>query len=89
MWQDLPMRQETITAPRPATAPEISHDVRAAHQGGKLAAAQAIAGLVDDRELNAESIIPSPLDARVVPTVAAAVAGVARREGAVAGGSRQ
>jgi malate dehydrogenase (oxaloacetate-decarboxylating) len=50
----------------------------------KLAAAQAIAGLVGDDELSPDHVIPSPFDARVVPAVATAVADVARREGVVA-----
>jgi len=41
----------------------------------KIAAAQAIAGLVGD-ELAADHIVPSPLDPRVGPAVADAVAGV-------------
>jgi malate dehydrogenase (oxaloacetate-decarboxylating) len=49
----------------------------------KLAAADAIAALVDDEDLAPEHIIPSPFDPRVVPAVATAVADVARREGAV------
>ena len=40
----------------------------------KLAAAYAVAGLVDDSELSAEYIIPSVLDKRVAPAVAKAVA---------------
>jgi malate dehydrogenase (oxaloacetate-decarboxylating) len=50
----------------------------------KLAAADAIAGLVSADDLAPECIIPSPFDPRVVPAVAAAVADVAHREGAVA-----
>ena len=50
----------------------------------KLAAADAIASLIADDQLSAECIIPSPFDERVVPTVAAAVAAAAHREGAVA-----
>jgi malate dehydrogenase (oxaloacetate-decarboxylating) len=50
----------------------------------KLAAADAIAALIDPDELTPTSIIPSPFDERVVPAVAAAVAEKARREGAVA-----
>lgn len=51
----------------------------------KLAAAQAIAGLVSDEELKADYVIPSVFDPRVAPAVAAKVAetaiatGVARR----------
>ncbi|WDL95604.1 NAD(P)-dependent malic enzyme [Alicyclobacillus sp. ALC3] len=52
----------------------------------KVAAAEAIAGLVSDEELQPDYIIPRPFDPRVAPTVAAAVAeaamngGVARRQ---------
>ena len=51
----------------------------------KIAAADAIASLISESELNETNIIASPLDPRVAPTVAAAVAkaaldtGVARR----------
>ncbi|MBW3604388.1 MAG: NADP-dependent malic enzyme [Actinobacteria bacterium] len=50
----------------------------------KLAAADAIAALIDDDERSSERIVPSPFDDRVVPAVAAAVAEVAHRQGAVA-----
>jgi len=46
----------------------------------KLAAAQALAGLVGD-DLAADQVIPSPFDVRVGPAVAAAVAAAARRDG--------
>jgi malate dehydrogenase (oxaloacetate-decarboxylating) len=46
----------------------------------KVAAADAIAGVVA-RELAPEAIVPSPLDPRVAPAVAAAVADAARRDG--------
>ncbi len=52
----------------------------------KIAAADAIASLISESELNETNIIASPLDPRVAPTVAAAVAkaaldtGVARRK---------
>ena len=45
----------------------------------KLAAAKAIAGLVADDELRADYIIPSALDPRVAPAVAAAVAAASVR----------
>ena len=48
----------------------------------KLAAAHAIAGIVDPTERGPDMIIPSPLDRRVVPVVAAAVAEAATRSGA-------
>ena len=47
----------------------------------KIAAAQAIAGLISDEELNAEYIIPSPFDERVGQAVAKAVAEAARATG--------
>ena len=51
-------------------------------EGMKLAAAQAIAGLVAD-DLGPERIVPDPFDPRLVPTVAAAVAAAAVAEGVV------
>jgi malate dehydrogenase (oxaloacetate-decarboxylating) len=47
----------------------------------KLAAAHALAGIVGDSERSEEYITPSMFDARVVPTVAAAVADAAVRTG--------
>ncbi|OIJ88653.1 NAD-dependent malic enzyme [Streptomyces sp. MUSC 14] len=57
-------------------------DVRATTvtEGMKLAAADAIAGVVGD-ELRPDLVVPSPFDARVAPAVAAAVAEAARRDG--------
>ena len=49
-------------------------------EGMKLAAADAIAGVVAE-SLTADAIVPSPLDPRVAPAVAAAVAEAARRDG--------
>jgi malate dehydrogenase (oxaloacetate-decarboxylating) len=49
-------------------------------EGMKLAAAQALAGVVAD-ELREDHVIPSAFDTRVAPAVAAAVADAARREG--------
>jgi malate dehydrogenase (oxaloacetate-decarboxylating) len=56
-------------------------DVRATAitEGMKLAAADALAGLVGP-ELSEAYIVPSPFDPRVAPTVAAAVAEAARRD---------
>ncbi|GHT23975.1 hypothetical protein FACS189419_08580 [Planctomycetales bacterium] len=53
-------------------------DVRAADitDGMKIAAAKAIAGIVTDKELSADYIIPSPLNRSVAPAVAQAVAEV-------------
>ncbi|WP_067455170.1 NAD(P)-dependent malic enzyme [Actinomadura macra] len=57
-------------------------DVRAHSitEGMKLAAASALAGIVGD-DLTADYVIPGPFDDRVAPTVTAAVATQARREG--------
>jgi len=57
-------------------------DVRASAitEGMKLAAADALAGLVAD-ELREDYIVPSPFDPRVGPAVAEAVAEAARRDG--------
>jgi malate dehydrogenase (oxaloacetate-decarboxylating) len=49
-------------------------------EGMKVAAADAIAGVVADA-LHADAFVPSPLDPRVAPAVAAAVADAARRDG--------
>jgi len=49
-------------------------------EGMKLAAAEAIASVVADA-LTADAVVPSPLDPRVAPAVAAAVAEAARRDG--------
>ncbi len=48
----------------------------------KLAAAEALAGLVSEEELSADYIIPKAFDKRVGPAVAAAVAEAARKTGA-------
>ncbi len=47
----------------------------------KLAAAEALAGLISDAELTEEYIIPQAFDPRVGKTVAAAVAAAARKSG--------
>ena len=58
-------------------------DVRARdiNEPMKLAAAHALAALIPESELSAENIIPAPLDPRVAPAVAAAVAQAARESG--------
>ena len=58
-------------------------DVRASqiNEEMKVAAAEALAGLISDDELSADYIIPAPFDERVGPTVAKAVAEAARRTG--------
>ncbi|WP_050181132.1 NAD(P)-dependent malic enzyme [Domibacillus robiginosus] len=51
-------------------------DVRATHINEKMkqAAVEAIASLVDEKDLHADYVIPGPFDPRVAPAVAAAVA---------------
>ena len=58
-------------------------DVRASdiNEEMKMAAAQALADLISDEELNEDYIIPTPFDPRVGPAVAKAVAEAARRSG--------
>jgi malate dehydrogenase (oxaloacetate-decarboxylating) len=53
---------------------------RAITEGMKLAAADALAAIVAD-DAREDLVIPSPFDPRVAPTVAAAVADAARRDG--------
>jgi malate dehydrogenase (oxaloacetate-decarboxylating) len=50
-------------------------------QGMKVAAAQALAGLVSDEEISEDYIIPSAFNREVAARVAAAVAAAARAEG--------
>lgn len=58
-------------------------DVRASdiNDEMKVAAAYAIANLIEDKDLTPDYIIPSPFDERVGPAVAAAVAEAARKTG--------
>ena len=58
-------------------------DVRASdiNDAMKLAAAEAIAGLVSDEELSADYILPKAFDPRVKDAVAAAAAAAARKSG--------
>ncbi|WP_066063536.1 NAD(P)-dependent malic enzyme [Neobacillus soli] len=58
-------------------------DVRATHinEKMKVAAVEAIAGLISEDELNADYVIPAPFDPRVAPNVAAAVAKAAMETG--------
>ena len=60
-----------------------AHDVRASdiNDEMKIAAANAIAGIVSDAELNPDYILPDAFDARVGKAVAAAVAQAARDTG--------
>jgi malate dehydrogenase (oxaloacetate-decarboxylating) len=58
-------------------------DVRARQitENMKIAAANALASIVPDAELDPDYIIPTPFDPRVCPAVAAAVAEAARKDG--------
>ncbi|MDQ0245887.1 malate dehydrogenase (oxaloacetate-decarboxylating) [Bacillus fengqiuensis] len=58
-------------------------DVRATHinEKMKMAAVEAIAGLIDEKELHADYVIPTPFDPRIAPAVAAAVAKAAMETG--------
>jgi malate dehydrogenase (oxaloacetate-decarboxylating) len=58
-------------------------DVRASdiNEEMKMAAAEALASLISDEELNEEYIIPQAFDERVGPAVAKAVAEAARKSG--------
>ncbi len=58
-------------------------DVRASdiNDEMKIAAAYAIAGLIDEKELKPEYVIPAPFDSRVRDAVAKAVAEAARKSG--------
>lgn len=58
-------------------------DVRATHinEKMKVAAVEAIAGLVSEDELSSDYVIPAPFDPRVAPEVAAAVALAAMETG--------
>ena len=54
----------------------------------KIAAAQAIAGLISDEELSPDYVIPAPFDPRVAKAVAKAVAEAAIRTGVNRTGGR-
>ncbi|MBI0576609.1 MULTISPECIES: NAD(P)-dependent malic enzyme [Bacillaceae] len=58
-------------------------DVRATHinEKMKVAAVEAIAGLISEAELNEDYVIPGPFDPRVAPAVASAVAKAAMETG--------
>lgn len=58
-------------------------DVRATriNEKMKIAAAEAIASLISEEELNADYVIPGPFDPRVAPAVAASVAKAAMESG--------
>ena len=50
-------------------------------EGMKLAAAHALAGVVGEKELSAQFVVPNAFDKRVVPAIASAVAEAAMKEG--------
>jgi malate dehydrogenase (oxaloacetate-decarboxylating) len=50
-------------------------------EGMKIAAAEALAAVLEEGELSADKVIPSPFDPRVAPAVTAAVAAAAKAEG--------
>jgi malate dehydrogenase (oxaloacetate-decarboxylating) len=52
-------------------------------EGMKMAAAKALANLIDDKDLKPDYIIPSAFDERVVPAVAKAVAEEAIKAGVI------
>src|SRR5690606_19443612 len=58
-------------------------DVRATriNEAMKIAAAEAIAGLIPEEELNEDYVIPAPFDPRVAPLVASEVARAAMDSG--------
>ena len=58
-------------------------DVRASdiNEEMKIAASRALAGLISDKELREDYIIPKAFDPRVAGAVAAAVAEAARKSG--------
>ncbi|CAM3963161.1 NAD(P)-dependent malic enzyme [Mesobacillus thioparans] len=58
-------------------------DARATHinEKMKVAAVEAIAGLIEESELSSDYVIPGPFDPRVAPAVAAAVAKAAMETG--------
>ncbi|MTH52865.1 NAD-dependent malic enzyme [Bacillus mangrovi] len=58
-------------------------DVRATHinEQMKMAAVEAIAGLIDEADITPDYVIPAPFDPRVAPAVAAAVAKAAMETG--------
>jgi malate dehydrogenase (oxaloacetate-decarboxylating) len=59
----------------------LDTQARDINQEMEMAAAHALAGIVERSELREDYIIPKPLDKRVVPMVAAAVAEAAMRSG--------
>ncbi|GEE01404.1 putative malate dehydrogenase [Gordonia spumicola] len=77
---DFPNQINNVLAFPGVFAGALDADARRITEGMKIAAAEAIFGVVGD-DLAADHIVPSPLDPRVAPAVAAAVADAARAEG--------
>ena len=77
---DFPNQINNVLAFPGVFAGALDADARRITEGMKLAAADAIFGVVGD-DLAADHIVPSPLDPRVAPAVAKAVADAARAEG--------
>jgi malate dehydrogenase (oxaloacetate-decarboxylating) len=77
---DFPNQINNVLAFPGVFAGALDADARRITEGMKLAAADAIFGVVGD-DLAADRIVPSPLDPRVAPAVAKAVADAARAEG--------
>ena len=69
-----------------AIAKTIASSFMRASASGGTTAAQAIAGVVDERELRDDYIIPSVFNREVAPAVAAAVAEQARAAGTARAG---
>ncbi len=79
---DLPNQINNVLAFPGIFRGAIDAGATAITEGMKLAASEAIAGVVGD-DLRPDYIVPSPMDRRVEPAVAEAVAEAARREGVV------
>ncbi|GAA4669236.1 malic enzyme-like NAD(P)-binding protein [Gordonia humi] len=77
---DFPNQINNVLAFPGVFAGALDADARRITEGMKLAAADAIFGVVGD-DLAADHIVPSALDPRVAPAVAEAVADAARAEG--------
>jgi len=77
---DFPNQINNVLAFPGVFAGALDADARRITEGMKLAAADAIFGVVGD-DLAADHIVPSALDPRVAPAVAKAVADAARAEG--------
>ncbi len=77
---DFPNQINNVLAFPGVFAGALDADATRITEGMKIAAADAIFGVVGD-DLAADHIVPSPLDPRVAPAVAKAVADAARTEG--------